>query len=149
MRLQEEGAKVTTIGTGSKDTYTGKGGLTAKPDTTADKVRAADFDGVIVPGGWCPDKLRRYDSVLNFIREMNDQGKIVASICHGGWVLASANIIRGCKATGSVGIRDDMVNAGAQWVDEPAFRDGNLVWGRVVADIPAFCRELVNALAGD
>jgi protease I len=147
MRLQEEGAKVTTIGTGSKDSYTGKHGLTAKPDTTADKVSAADFDGVVVPGGWCPDKLRRYDTVLNFVRQMNQQNKIVASICHGGWVLASANIIRGCKATGSIGIKDDMVNAGAQWVDESAFRDGNLVWGRVVADIPNFCRELVAALA--
>jgi protease I len=147
MRLQEEGAKVTTIGTGSKDSYTGKHGLTAKPDITADKVSAADFDGVVVPGGWCPDKLRRYDTVLNFVRQMNQQNKIVASICHGGWVLASANIVRGCKATGSVGIKDDMVNAGAQWVDESAFRDGNLVWGRVVADIPNFCRELVAALA--
>jgi len=85
--------------------------------------------------------------VLDLVREAYQQGKIVASICHGGWVLISAGIVAGHRATGSVGIRDDLLNAGATWVDEPAFRDGNLVWGRVVKDIPAFCRELVQALA--
>ncbi len=149
MRLQEEGAEVVTVGTGSSNTYRGKHGLTAEPDVTADQVNASEFDGVVIPGGWCPDKLRRYDSVLNFVREMYNSQKIVAAICHGGWVPASAGIIRGCRATGSLGIKDDLVNAGAQWEDESAFRDGNLVWGRVVADIPNFCRELVNALAGD
>jgi protease I len=147
MRLQEEGAQVVSVGTGSAAEYRGKGGLKATPDTTADQVQAADFDAVVVPGGWCPDKLRRYESVLSLVREAYRAGKIVASICHGGWVPISAGIVRGCRATGSVGIKDDLINAGAEWVDTPALRDGQFVWGRVVADIPAFCRELVTALA--
>ncbi len=147
MRLEEEGATVVTIGTGSSDTYRGKGGLIATPDVTADQVSADDFDALSVPGGWCPDKLRRYESVLSIVRDVYQAGKIVGSICHGGWVLISAGIVEGHKATGSVGIRDDLINAGAEWVDESAFRDGNLVWGRVVADIPNYCRELVKAIA--
>ena len=147
MRLREEGAEVVAVGTGSSDTYIGKHGVPATPDTTADMVKAADFDAVVVPGGWCPDKLRRYDSVLTFVRELYQAGKIVGAICHGGWVPISAGIVKGHKATGSIGIKDDLVNAGAEWVDESAFRDGNLVWGRVVPDIPNFCRELVNAIA--
>jgi protease I len=147
MRLEEEGATVVTIGTGSSDTYRGKGGLIATPDVTADQVSADDFDALSVPGGWCPDKLRRYEAVLNIVRDVYQAGKIVGSICHGGWVLISAGIVEGHKATGSVGIRDDLINAGAEWVDESAFRDGNLVWGRVVADIPNYCRELVKAIA--
>jgi protease I len=148
MRLQEEGAQVITVGTGSKDKYVGKGGLTAKPDTTADRVSADEFDAVVVPGGWCPDKLRRYEAVLKIVRDADQAGKILGVICHGGWVPASAGILKGRRATGSTGIKDDLVNAGATWVDEPAFRDGNIVWGRVVADIPHFCRELVKAIAG-
>ncbi len=147
MRLREEGAEVVIIGTGRQTTFRGKHCLEARPDTTADQIRADDLDGLVVPGGWGPDKLRRFDAVLDLVRALDAQGKIIASICHGGWVLASAGIVRGRKATGSRGIRDDMRNAGATWVDAPAFRDGNLVWGRVVADIPAFCRELVAALA--
>ena len=148
MRLQEEGAKVVTVGTGSKDKYTGKGGLSAKPDITADNVSASEFDAVVVPGGWCPDKLRRYEAVLKIVREADQSKKILGIICHGGLVPISAGILKGRRATGSKGIKDDLVNAGATWVDEPAFRDGNMVWGRVVADIPDFCRELVKALAG-
>ena len=147
MRLQEEGAEVVIIGTGRQPVFHGKHCLEARPDVAAAEVDPETLDGLVVPGGWGPDKLRRFDAVLNLVRQMDAQGKIIASICHGGWVLASAGIVRGRKATGSRGIRDDMVNAGAEWVDAPAFRDGNLVWGRVVADIPAFCRELVAALA--
>jgi protease I len=147
MRLREEGARVTVVGTGSASQYTGKHCLQAKADTHADQVSAADFDAVVVPGGWAPDKLRRYPAVLDLVRDTYQQGKIVGAICHAGWVLASAGIVRGHRATGSTGIKDDMINAGATWVDEPAFRDGNLVWGRVVEDIPHFCRELVQALA--
>ena len=111
-------------------------------------MRPADCDALVVPGGWAPDKLRRYDSVKNLVRGVYAQGKIVGLICHAGLVAISAGIIPpGGRATGSLGIKDDLVNAGAVWVDEPAFRDGQLVWGRVVADIPAFCRELVAALA--
>ena len=147
MRLREEGADVVIIGTGRQAVFRGKHCLEAKPDVTAAEVSADELDALVVPGGWGPDKLRRDEHVLALVRAMEAQGKIIASICHGGWVLASAGVVRGRKATGSRGIRDDMVNAGAEWVDAPAFRDGNHVWGRVVADIPAFCRELVAALA--
>jgi len=101
---------------------------------------------VVVPGGWAPDKMRRYPAVKEFVRAMNDAGKIVGMICHAGLVGISAGIVQGRRATGSAGIQDDLTNAGAIWVDEAAFRDGNQVWGRVVADIPDFCRELVAAI---
>jgi protease I len=147
MRLQEEAATVLTVG---KDTHPvhGKQGLAITPDTAIDSVRAADLFGLVIPGGWAPDKLRRSSAVLSLVREMHQAGKTIGIICHGGLVAISAGIVRGHKATGSLGIKDDLVNAGAEWVDVPAFRDGNLVWGRVVADIPAFCRELVGALKG-
>ncbi len=147
MRLREEGANVVIIGSGRAEKFRGKHCLEAKVDIAAYEAHADDFDALVVPGGWGPDKLRRYPAVLKLVRDVYNQGKIIASICHGGWVLISAGIVAGHKATGSVGIRDDLLNAGATWVDEPAFRDGNLVWGRVVADIPAFCRELVEAIA--
>jgi protease I len=146
MRLREEGAKVTVIGS-KMQTFTGKHCLQAEPDVTADKVEASDFDGIVVPGGWAPDKLRRYPAILKLVREIYEQGKMVAAICHGGSVLISAGIVKGHKVTGSKGIKDDLVNAGGEWTDLPAFRDGNQVWGRVVEDIPDFCRELVEALS--
>jgi len=147
MRLREEGAHVTIVGTGRLAEFTGKQGLRAKPDINADQVSAADFDAVVVPGGWAPDKLRRFESVLSLVRDAYRQGRIIGAICHAGWVPISAGIVKGHRATGSIAIRDDLVNAGATWVDAPAFRDGNMVWGRVVEDIPDFCRELVAALA--
>jgi protease I len=147
MRLREEGAEVTVIGTGSAEVYRGKHGLTAQVDTTADQVTADQFDAVVIPGGWAPDRLRRYKSVLRLVRDAYDQGKIIGAICHAGWVPISAGIVRAHRATGTIAIKDDLVNAGAEWVDAPALRDGNLVWGRVVEDIPAFCRELVAAIA--
>lgn len=147
MRLQEEGADVTVVGLHEGESYTSKsGGLEATAQVGADQVTADQFDGVVVPGGWAPDKLRRYESVCALVRGAHEQGKVVASICHAGLVLISAGIVRERPATGSLGIKDDLVNAGATWVDKAAFRDGNLVWGRVVADIPDFCRELVSAL---
>lgn len=146
MRLREEGAEVVVVGTGSKDEYTGKHGLTMKADTTADKVAMKDFDAVVVPGGWAPDRLRRYESVKRIIRDAHEAKKIIGIICHAGWVPASAGILKGHRVTGSSAIKDDLVNAGGTWVDEPAFRDGCMVWGRVVEDIPDFCRELVAAI---
>ena len=98
------------------------------------------------PGGWAPDKLRRDNGVTDLVREMDAQEKIVAQICHAGLVGISAGIVDGRRATGSQGIKDDLVNAGAEWVDEAAFQDDHLVWGRVVKDIPAFCRTLMQAL---
>lgn len=148
MRMQEEGAQVTVVGLKAGETYASKsGGLTATADADAGDVSPQDFDAVLIPGGWAPDKLRRYPAVLSLVRGMYEQGKIVGAICHAGLVLISAGIVRGQRATGSLGIKDDLVNAGATWVDEPAFRAGNVVWGRVVADIPAYCRELVAALS--
>jgi len=147
MRMSEEGARVKVIGTKAGETCPSKsGGLEATSDVDAKGVAAEELDALIVPGGWAPDKLRRDTDILKLIRAMNDQGKILAFICHAGWVAASAGICQGKKVTGSVGIKDDMENAGARWVDAPAFREGNLVWGRVVADIPDFCRELVRVL---
>jgi protease I len=147
MRMQEEGAEVTVVGLKAGETYASKsGGLMATAEVGADDVSSRDFDAVLVPGGWAPDKLRRYEAVTSLVRGVYEQGKIVGSICHAGLVLVSAGIVRGMRATGSLGIKDDLVNAGATWVDEPAFREGNVVWGRVVPDIPAYCRELLAAL---
>ncbi|GAB4578318.1 MAG: type 1 glutamine amidotransferase domain-containing protein [Anaerolineales bacterium] len=146
MRLREEGAKV-TVAAAKIQTYRGKACLQATPDAQAEDLLAADFDGIVVPGGWAPDKMRRYPAVLKLVRDTYQQGKIVGAICHAGSVLISAGIVRGHKATGSLGIKDDLINAGAEWVDKPAFRDGPLVWGSVVEDIPDFCRELVGALS--
>jgi len=147
MRLREEGAEVTIVGEPAGSEFKGKTGLTAVSDVAAADVDADELDGIVVPGGWAPDKLRRYGAVTDLVRDMHGQGQVVGLICHGGLVGISAGIVEGSKATGSEGIKDDLVNAGAEWVDEPAFRAGPIVWGRVVADIPDFCRELVDALA--
>jgi len=145
MRLQEEGAEVVTIAT-ALDPVTGKNGLEMTPEVLVEDVRAEDLLGLVVPGGWAPDRLRRSAAVLALVRAVHEAGRPVGIICHGGLVAISAGIVAGERATGSLGIKDDLVNAGAEWVDEPAFRQGNLVWGRVVADIPAFNRELVSSL---
>ncbi|MCS3750292.1 protease I [Salinibacter ruber] len=146
MRLREEGAEVVVAGREADATFTGKHGLTATTDVAARALAPGDLDGVVVPGGWAPDKLRRDEGVQALVREMDAQQKIVAQICHAGLVGISAGIVEGRQATGSTGIKDDLVNAGATWVDEAAFQEDHLVWGRVVKDIPAFCRTLVQAL---
>jgi protease I len=145
MRLEEEGAEVLALAT-DLEPVRGKNGLEARPDRRVEEVDGADLLALVIPGGWAPDKLRRSSAVLDLVRAVHGAGKPVGIICHGGSVAISAGIVEGRRATGSLGIRDDLVNAGATWVDEPAFRDGNLVWGRVVADIPDFNRELVHAL---
>ena len=146
MRLQEEGARVSTAAMDLRPLH-GKHGLAIQPDTLIESLRQPDLDGLVIPGGWAPDKLRRYKAVTDLVHEMDTARKPIGIICHGGLVAISAGIVKGMRATGSMGIRDDLLNAGATWVDEPAFREGHLVWGRVVADIPDFCRELVSALA--
>jgi deglycase len=145
MRLQEEGAEVLTPALDLKPIH-GKNGLEITPDTKIDSLRADDLFALIVPGGWAPDKLRRHSMVKDLVRRMDEKGKVIGIICHGGLIAISAGIMKGRRATGSLGIKDDILNAGGTWVDEPAFREGNLVWGRVVADIPDFCRELIQAL---
>jgi protease I len=148
MRMQEEGAEVRVIAARGGETYTSKsGGLSAESQVSAREISADQLEALVVPGGWAPDKLRRNPDIIQLVQEMNAQGKILGFICHAGWVAASAGICKGKHATGSTGIKDDMQNAGATWVDEPAFREDNLVWGRVVADIPDFCRELIKALS--
>lgn len=149
MRLIEEGAAVKLIGSRSGEEYHGKhGALPVKSRHSAADVRSENLDALHVPGGWAPDRIRRDKNMIALVRGMNEKGRIIGMICHGGLVGISAGIVTGKKATGSEGIKDDLVNAGAVWVDAPAFRDGNLVWGRVVEDIPAYCREFINAIAG-
>lgn len=145
MRLQEEDATVLSAALELKPVK-GKNGLSISPDATIDSLKADELFALIVPGGWAPDKLRRYTQVTNLVRQMEDAKKPIAIICHGGLVAISAGIVKGRRATGSLGIKDDLINAGATWVDEAAFCDDNQVWGRVVADIPAFCRELMGLL---
>jgi protease I len=145
MRLQEEGADVVVAGLELKPVR-GKNGLEIAPTARVDSLKSGELFAAVVPGGWAPDKLRRYTAVKELVREMDAARKTLAFICHGGHVAISAGILRGRKATGTVAIKDDVENAGGTWVDAPAFREGHLVWGRVVADIPAFCRELIAAL---
>ena len=147
-RLLEEGAQVTFVGTGSAAAYQGKFGYPVKPDTTADKVKSKDLDALIIPGGWAPDFLRRHASVLNLVGEMDRAGKTVAAICHGGWVLASAGILKGRTVPCFSAIQDDVVNAGAKYVDREVQVDKNLITSRTPADIPAFCREIAASLSG-
>jgi protease I len=145
MRLQEAGADVIVAGIAGGETYRGKSCLSATADIGFDDVLADEYDGLVIPGGWAPDKIRRYDSVKRFVADFYHQEKVIGIICHGGLVGISAGIVSGLEATGSEGIKDDLINAGAIWKDLPAFRSRNVVWGRVVADIPDFCRELVSA----
>lgn len=147
MRLREAGATVTAVGT-SLEPVRGKNGLAAQAERLASDVEPGDVDGLVIPGGWMPDKLRRSKAVTDLVAAVHRAGKPIGIICHGGLIAISARIIEPDRpATGSLGIRDDLVNAGARWVDEAAFRDGTLVWGRVVEDIPAFERELVDLFA--
>ena len=145
MRLQEEGAQILTAALDLKPVH-GKNGLEITPDTKIESLHAEDLFALILPGGWAPDKLRRHSAVKDLVRDMDSKGKPIGIICHAGLIAISAGIMKGRRATGSLGIKDDILNAGGTWVDEAAFREGNLIWGRVVADIPDFCRELVQAL---
>lgn len=146
MRLIEEGVDVTIVDTGRLEEYEGKHGLVATPDRSSEQINPLDYDATVIPGGWAPDKLRRDEDLLELVRTLYQEDRIIGSICHAGWVPASAGIIRGHRVTGSTGIKDDVENAGGEWVDEPAFKDGNLVFGRVVEDIPDFCRVLIESL---
>jgi len=145
-RMKEAGAAVTVIGTGAKE-YHSKIGLPAPGGVAAASVKAADFDAVIVPGGYAPDRMRRNAAMLNLVRDCFKQGKIVAAICHAGWMLVSAGILQGKTATCFSAIKDDVVNAGAKYVDQEVVRDGNLITSRTPDDLPAFCREIIAALS--
>ena len=145
IRLREAGAQTVVIGMGAPS-YQGKHGIEVKVDCTAAHVTADSLDGLVVPGGWAPDRLRRDPVLLALVRDVFQQGKVVASICHGPWVLISAKICAGKRMTGVVAVKDDLENAGAVFVDQEVVIDGNLVTSRTPRDIPAWGRELVKAL---
>jgi protease I len=145
IRLEEEGARTVVAGLGEK-TYAGKRGYPCTPDTVVDAVTAAEFDGLVIPGGYAPDILRRSPKVLALTREVFEAGKPVAFICHAGWVPISARIVKGRRVTSVGAIRDDLENAGARWEDAPVVVDGNLISSRTPADLGAFCRAIIAAL---
>ncbi len=147
MRLREAGAHVDLIGTRDGETYHGKHGVPATADLAAERARAEDYDGLVIPGGYAPDRLRRDTAVLDLVRSVDRNGGIVAMICHAGWVPISAGIVSGKQVTSTRAIKDDLVNAGALWADREVVRDGTLISSRSPADLPAFCREIVNMLA--
>ena len=145
LRLKEAGCIVEILGTGKKE-YTGKHGLPVRVDRNIKDVKSIEYDGVVIPGGWAPDKLRRYPEVLKFVKDVFDQGKVVASICHGPHVLVSANVLKGKTITCVSAIKDDVINAGAKYVNKEVVIDGNLITSRSPDDLPAFCREIIKAL---
>jgi protease I len=145
-RLKEEGVEVTVVGSGSSEVYTGKPGTQAKADVNADEVSAEEFDGIIIPGGYAPDMMRRYPAMINLVKDIFNANKPVAAICHAGWMLVSAGILSGKRATSFFAIKDDLINAGAQWVDQEVVVDGNLITSRVPDDLPAFMKAVINML---
>jgi protease I len=148
LRLREAGAVVDIVGTGSAEEYQGYHGLVCRPNKTIAQVKPEDYDGVVIPGGWAPDRLRRYGGILDFVRAVHDAGKPAAAICHGPSVLISAGVLRDRTATCVVAIKDDVENAGAKYVDRPVVADGKLITSRKPDDLPDFCRYLIAALAG-
>ena len=144
-RLVEEGAEVKIIGPEVKE-YQSKRGYPVQAEFTADKVKADDFDGVVVPGGFAPDRLRRYFAVLNLVRGVFEKGGVVASICHGAWVLISAGIMKGKRATCVSAIKDDLINAGATYLDQEVVVDGSLVTSRTPQDLSSYLPAIITAL---
>lgn len=148
-RLQEAGATVVVVAAKAGETYTSKLGYPVKSQLSYDDAKAADFDGVVVPGGYAPDHIRRHPKANQFVKDIDAAGKLVASICHGPWVLCSAGgMLKGRKATSFFAIKDDVVNAGAHWVDAEVVVDRNLVTSRKPEDLPAFCKACIEVLAG-
>ena len=145
IRLEEEGASTLVAGTGEK-TYQGKRGYPVTVDTSVDEIEAAEFDGLVIPGGYAPDIMRRSPKLLRLTREIYQAGKPVAFICHAGWVPISAKILKGKRATSVRAIKDDMENAGVIWEDSAVVVDGNLISSRTPADLPQFCKALIAAL---
>ena len=146
LRLREEGIAVLTIGSGSKDSYPSKEGYPVKVDRVIHQVVPQEFAGVIIPGGWAPDFLRRYPAMVEFVKKIYEQKGVVASICHGGWMLVSAGICKGHKATCFFAIKDDIIAAGADYVDAEVVVDRNLITARKPDDLPAFMREIIKQL---
>lgn len=148
LRLAEAGAEVVTAGPEAGRTYAGKHGYPCTSDAAIADVKAADFAGLVVPGGFMPDKLRRDPQVLDLVRQFDAAGKLIAAVCHGGWIPISAGVYRGVRVTGSLGIKDDLVNAGAVWEDQPVVVDRHFVASRKPDDLPDFCRGILAVLTG-
>ena len=148
IRLEEEGARTVVAGTGEK-TYQGKRGYPLTVDANVDDLRADEFDGLVIPGGYAPDIMRRSKKLLQLTREIYEADKPVAFICHAGWVPISAGIVRGKRGTSVGAIKDDLVNAGMLWEDRAVVVDGNLITSRTPADLPHFCRAIIRALEGE
>jgi protease I len=147
--MKEAGAQVFVVGSGSQQSYKGKRGKASiKVDIDADKVRAEDFDAIIIPGGYAPDKMRLHQPMIDLVRRAHDLGKVVAAICHGPQLLISADVVRGRRVTSWPSVAVDLRNAGANWVDEPVVRDGNLITSRKPSDLLVFNRAIIQALGG-
>jgi len=146
LRLREAGADVTVVGREAGKVHISERNYEVKADIAADEARAEDYDAIIIPGGYAPDLMRRNPAMVQLVTKMHQQGKVVAAICHAGWMLASSGVARGKRLTSVRSIKDDLVNAGATWVDEPVVRDGNLITSRTPPDLPFFCREIIAAL---
>lgn len=146
LRLEEAGAHVTLAGPEIGKTYLGKHGYPAVSDGDIPKMEVEDFDGVICAGGWMPDKLRRDPKVVELLQQFNAAGKLIAAICHGGWMPISAGIYNGVRVTGSPGIKDDLINAGAKFKDTTVVVDGHFVSSRRPSDLPDFCRGMFEVL---
>ncbi len=145
--MKDAGAKVLIVGSGSKKSYKGKRGTaTITADTTADEVKADEFDAIIIPGGYAPDKMRLHQSMIDLVRKAYDEGKIIAAVCHGPQLLISADIVKGRRLTSWPSIAIDLKNAGATWVDEPVVKDGNIITARKPADLPKFNKAIIEAL---
>lgn len=147
LRFREAGAEVVLIGAAAGETYKSKLGYPAKADLSYDQARASDYDGLLIPGGFAPDHIRRHPRAIEFVREIDRAGKLIASICHGPWVLCSSGTLRGRRATCFFAIRDDVVNAGAKYEDAEVVVDGHVVTSRKPEDLPAFCRAAIEVLA--
>ena len=147
-RLREEGAGVVLVASQAGTTYPSKLGYPCVSDAAARDVKGGDFDAVVVPGGWCPDFMRRDESMIAFIRQCAEAEIVLAAICHGGWMLCCTGALKGKRATSFRAIRHDMRNAGADWVDEPCVVDGNVITSRKPDDLPVFCKAILAALGG-
>ncbi|MGD9897817.1 MAG: type 1 glutamine amidotransferase domain-containing protein [Calditrichaceae bacterium] len=146
LRLIEEGAEVVVAGPLAGKIYGGKNGYPCKADAAIEKINESNFDGLVIPGGFAPDKLRRIQKVRELTRDFHTHGKPVAHICHGGWIPISAGIMKGFKCTSTPGIKDDLVNAGAEWVDEAVVTDRNMVSSRRPDDLPEFCKAIIQLM---
>jgi len=148
-RLSEEGAEVIRVGPEGGAIYPSKLGYPCVSDAAARDVGGAEFDAVVVPGGWCPDFMRRDETMVRFIQAAAQAGTVLAAICHGGWMLCCTDALKGRRATSFVAIRHDMMNAGAEWVDAECVVDGNVITARKPDDLPAFCAAIIEMLGGD